>query len=49
MVDLYDDNTHELVFRGMAHGDISNKPEKNIDKVDKSIDKMFEHFPPKMS
>jgi len=49
MVDLYDNNTHELIFRGTAQGEVSKHPEKNIDKVDKAIDKMFEHFPPKMS
>jgi hypothetical protein len=49
MVDLYDTNTHELVFRGTARGEVSNKPDKNVSKVDKAIDKMFKDFPPKMS
>jgi len=47
MVDLYDTATHELVFRGTATGEVSNKSEKNTEKVDKAIDKMFKNFPPR--
>lgn len=47
MVDLYDTNTHNLVFRGRATADMSGKSDKNIKIVQKSVDKMFDHFPPK--
>ncbi len=49
MVDLYDTNTHNLVFRGRATADMSKKTDKNIALVQKSVDKMFDHFPPKHS
>ena len=47
MVDLYDTSTHQLVWRGTSQEEISSKPDKNTSKVDKSIDKMFDKFPPK--
>lgn len=47
MVDLYDTQTHNLVFRGRATEDVKSNTEKNIATVKKSIDKMFDHFPPK--
>ena len=47
VVDLYAMDTHQLVFRGMATSDISNKPDKDTKKLDKAIDKMFDKFPPK--
>ncbi len=47
MVDLYDTHTQNLVFRGRATADMSKKSDKNIALVQKSVDKMFDHFPPK--
>ena len=47
MVDLYDTNTHNLVFRGRSTEDLHKNSEKNIALVQKSVDKMFDHFPPK--
>ena len=48
VVDLYDNNTHNLVFRGRAVDQLHQKhTDKNIALVDKSVDKMFDHFPPK--
>ena len=47
VVDLYATDTHQLVFRGMATSDLSNKAEKDTKKLDKAIDKMFDKFPPK--
>ena len=47
MVDLYDTNTHNLVFRGKATADVKKNSEKEAALVQKSIDKMFDHFPPK--
>ena len=49
LVDLYDTNSHNLVFRGRATADMSKKSDKNIQIVQKSVDKMFDHFPPKHS
>ena len=47
VVDLYDTNTHNLVFRGRATEDLHKNEEKNIALVQKSVDKMFDKFPPK--
>ena len=48
VVDLYDTKTHNLVFRGRATSDLHQKhTDKNIEIVNKSVDKMFDHFPPK--
>lgn len=50
VVDLYDNNTHNLVFRGRAMDQLHEKhADKNIAIVNKSVDKMFDHFPPKAS
>ncbi len=47
MVDLYDSHTNNLVFRGQAHADLKKNEDKNISLVQKTVDKMFDHFPPK--
>jgi hypothetical protein len=47
VVDLYDHGTHQLVWRGRAQDELSNKPEKNTKKLEKAVDKMFDKFPPK--
>ena len=49
LIDLYDGKTHQLVWRGTSHQDLSNKPSKNTSKVDKAVDKMFDKYPPKKS
>jgi len=46
VVDIFNAKTKGLVFRGTASDEISDKPEKNIKKVDKATDKMFKDFPP---
>ena len=46
VVDLYNAQTKHLVWRGIATDTLSDKPEKNERKLDKSVDKLFEHFPP---
>jgi hypothetical protein len=46
VVDIFDAKTKALLFRGTASGEISDKPEKNIKKVQKISDKMFKDFPP---
>lgn len=47
VVDLYDAHNQQLIWRGVSSDTLSNKPEKNEKKMDKSVDKMFDHFPPK--
>jgi hypothetical protein len=46
VVDIFDAKTKALVFRGTASDEISDKPEKNIKKVEKASAKMFKDFPP---
>ena len=46
VVDLFDTNTKQLVWRGSASDTLSNKSEKNIDNLDKGVEKMFKKFPP---
>lgn len=47
LIDVFDAKTKKLVFRGTASDDISDKPEKNAQKIDKAVQKMFKDFPPK--
>ena len=46
VVDLYDATTRKMVWRGVATATVSSKPEKNAAKIDKSLMKMFERYPP---
>lgn len=46
VVDIFDAKTKALMFRGTASDEISDKPEKNIKKVEKATKKMFKDFPP---
>jgi hypothetical protein len=46
VVDIFDAKTKGLMFRGAATDEISDKPEKNVKKVQKAADKMFKDFPP---
>ncbi len=46
VVDIFDAKTKQLMFRGTASDEISDKPEKNVKKVQKAADKMFKDFPP---
>jgi hypothetical protein len=46
-VDIYDAKTKQLVWRGTATDTLSDKPEKNADKLEKSLEKMFKAYPPK--
>ena len=46
-VDIFNGQTKQLIWRGQASDAISgDKPEKNVHKLDESVDKMFKHFPP---
>ena len=45
VVDIFDARTKALLFRGTATDEISDKPEKNVKKIDKASNKMFKEFP----
>lgn len=45
VLDLYDANTKKMVWRGVATATASDKPTKNMSKMNKALDKMFEKFP----
>jgi hypothetical protein len=45
VVDLYDAKTKKMVWRGVATATASEKPTKNISKMNKALDKMFEKYP----
>ena len=47
VLDLYDAHNQQLIWRGVSSDTLSNNPEKNEKKMDKAVDKMFDHFPPK--
>ena len=46
VVDMYDATTKKMVWRGVATGSVSDKPSKNMSKINKAIAKMFQHYPP---
>lgn len=46
IVDLYDATTKKMVWRGVATATVSSKPEKNAQKIDKSLMKLFARYPP---
>jgi len=46
VVDMFDAKTKNLVFRGTAEDEISDKAEKNAKKLEKASAKMFKNFPP---
>jgi hypothetical protein len=46
-IDMYDFQAKKLAWRGVATDTVSDKPEKNTEKVRKSLEKMFKDYPPK--
>jgi hypothetical protein len=46
VVDLFDTNTKNLVWRGSSDDTLSKDSAKNIKNLDKGVEKMFDHFPP---
>jgi hypothetical protein len=46
VVDMFDNQTKKLVWRGSSSDTLSSKPDKNIKNLDKGVEKMFKHFPP---
>lgn len=47
VLDFYDTHNKQLIWRGVAQESLSDKPEKNEKKLEKAVNKMFEHFPPR--
>jgi hypothetical protein len=47
VLDFYDAHNKQLIWRGSAQEALSDKPEKNEKKLEKSVSKMLDHFPPK--
>ncbi len=46
VVDLFDTQTKKLIWRGTSSDTLSNKSNKNIQALDKGVEKMFKQFPP---
>jgi hypothetical protein len=46
VVDMFDAKSKNLVFRGTAEDELSDKAEKNAKKLEKASMKMFKDFPP---
>jgi hypothetical protein len=46
VVDIDDGKTKQLLWLGAAKGTLSDKPEKNSQKIDKAVTKMFKQYPP---
>jgi len=46
VVDMFDAKSKNLVFRGIAEDELSDKAEKNAKKLDKASAKLFKDFPP---
>jgi hypothetical protein len=49
VIDIFDGKSKNLLWRGLATADLSNKAEKNTKSLDQDISKMFKDFPPKSS
>jgi hypothetical protein len=49
VVDIYDTSTQQLIWRGLAHDQLSDKPDKDTKKLEKAVNKMFDKFPPRSS
>jgi len=46
VVDIYDCSSKNLIWRGEAQDQLSDKPDKDTKKLDKAVAKMFAKFPP---
>jgi hypothetical protein len=46
VVDIFDAKGKNLLWRGAAQDELSDKTEKNIKKLGKASDKLFKDFPP---
>ena len=46
VVDVFDAQSKELVFRGSSSDTLSDRSDKNIKNLNKGVEKMLKHFPP---
>ena len=46
VVDLFDANSKQLIWRGSESNALSDKSSKNIKNLDKGVEKLFREFPP---
>ncbi len=46
VIDMVDANQQKLVFQGSSSQDISSKPAKNTKRLCKSVNEIFEKYPP---
>lgn len=49
VIDLWSADGKQMLFRGSATDTISDKPEKNIKKINNAVEKIFKKYPPKSS
>ncbi|MGI8772087.1 MAG: DUF4136 domain-containing protein [Acidobacteriaceae bacterium] len=47
VVDVFETGSKKLVWRGISQRNLSNKASKNVQGLDKDVQKMFKDFPPK--
>ena len=47
VVDLFDRETKQVKWWGFSSATLSDKEEKNAEKLNKAVEKMFKDFPPK--
>ncbi len=45
VVDIYDANGKQMIWRGISQGTLSNKGSKNEKEMNKAIEKMFKQYP----
>jgi hypothetical protein len=49
IVEMFDGNSKNLIWRGVASDTLSNNADKNIKSLDKNVQKMFGKFPPNLN
>ena len=49
VVELFDSGTKQLIWRSSASDTLSNNSDKNINNLNKGVQKMFKNFPPNTS
>ena len=47
VVDISNAQTRQLLWRGTATDTLSDKPDKNSQKIEKAVTKLFKQYPPK--
>jgi hypothetical protein len=48
VIDMFDTRSKKLIWRGSASDTVPDKPDKAMKDLEKSVEKMFAHFPPSM-